>query len=400
MSETLRPTWSELKSVLSRGIKLHYTACGLGTSPETYEYNVYGSEGDRIYYVHLSGGDVTDFATNYMGSSIAVSGLDGVATLTPPSINALGAQLVDVTASLHQKNSLTIVSHDYSEPCTWWQNSTKVTQEVLTDIGSGIFTSAHSLWVNVEHPKIFNDETLNPGWAEGGYQNQDYYYLSWWQPNASILRRDYYYPIVEVQPGGSGSWITVTPSDATYGHTFEYSAGKVHFNDISGWTGGTLVRATYFWVAETAQGSLFQIGPQAGEKWYLVYTKVQISVGSSWQDSVIFEGTRYGVPGLIGRYKAYGNMQDTATESWETDGGIATSPQAWPAGPDNGWNYGGLDGFRNHIRKLENNKWKYEKPFVLYGSYQDKISISLGSGKKMLDADEVDVTLQFDTYDE
>lgn len=405
-------TWAELKSAWARGFPLYYVAFPQGSTPESYFYTVLGVEHDRFYQARLeASADVADFETNFKDASppraSAVSGRDAVIALTPPATNSLGAQLVEVTSKLSQRRSLTIVSHDFSEPCTWWQGSTPVTQETLSDEGSGVFGSAHPIWINVEHPKVFADELLDGAtWAADGYAGypnpQESYYLSWWQADATLKLRYFYYPVIQVQPGGTGSWVTAYPDSVAaapnYAYTIDYMAGKVHFNSQANWPGGTLVRASYFYTEATADRSIFEIGPPAGKIWLFTKTKVQLTSGASWRDSLLFYGREGGVTGLIGKYKSYGEMQSTATKSWTTAGGIATTPHAWPADAENGWIHGGCDGMRNHVRPLENSLWEYDQPFKLVGDLQDRITIHLAKGQSFLDCDEADVSFRFDEY--
>lgn len=294
--------WAEFKAAQARGFAVYHIEFPQDTDPQTYAYDVFGVEADRMYRsrVHEED-DVSDFAVNWLGSSppksTAVSSKDAVLALTPPRINNLGAQLVEVTSRLSQKRSVTIVSHDFSEPCTWWQNSTQVLNEELSYNIAGYWQASHALWVNAEHPKLFADEQLDiAAWAGAGYPGTlDPYFRSWWMPDATLQFRNYYYPVIQVQPGGSGSWITADPTDAStgigdpgYGYTVDYTNGRVYFNSQLYWDVGTKVRASYFYVEETLAGSSFEVGPPAGKTWHLTRTEVQITVGASWQDTVLF----------------------------------------------------------------------------------------------------------------
>lgn len=414
----LHISWSELKTAHARGFPLffvqHLSEVVEGQEQTVTSYTVYGAEHDRMYVVNVAGDDISDFSTNYKSASpplaTEVSGPDAVVALIPPSPrNSLGASLVEVTSKLSQKRSLTVVSHDFSEPSTWWQQSTAVSNEVLSDEGSGVFGSAHPLWINVEHPKVFADEILDAAtWAADGYAGypnpQESYYLSWWQADATLKLRYFYHPVIQVQPGGSGSWVTAYPDSTAaapnYAYTIDHALGKVHFNNQASWPGGTLVRASYFYTEQDAGRSVFEIGPPTGKIWLLTKTKVQLTAGASWRDSLLFHGREGGITGLVGKYKTYGEMQSTATKSFTVSGGIATTPQTWPAGEDNGWIHGGCDGMRNHVHALENSLWEYDQPFKLIGSLQDRITIQLAHGLSFLDADEADVSFHFDEYNE
>lgn len=418
-------SWTEFKTIQGRGFAIYHLAFPQAPPelepeeeppPTTYHYEVYGVEGDRFYRAPVAAPEeVDDFETNYLNvtpaKTTAVSSRDAVIALTPPPVNSLGAMLVETTSRLSQLRSLTIVTHDFSEPTTWWQNSTQVEDEELTYEGEGVYSSAHPLWINVEHPKVFADEQLDVGlWAGAGYPGMgdpfsDLYspfYRSWWMPDASLALRNHFYPVIQVQVGGVGDWLTKAPDDATYGHTFDYTLGAVHFEDNSGWEAGTKVRATYFYTVVDRAHASFWVGPPAGKVWHLTRTEVQLTKGASWQDTIHFYGLQNGVPGTRARYKTYGNMQSTATSSGSVilDGGIAEEPQAWPACADNGWMHGGCTGLRNHTKPIEVDPWEYKKPFEFFGSLGMKVAVTLADGKEILTADIANVTFYVDEFDE
>lgn len=400
----LHVEWAELKAAHARNFPIYYIAFPKGTVPETFEYEVFGIEGDRFYTSRLSQTeDAEEFEEVYKDSTASVvSNKDAVIAMTAPAINSLGASLVEVTSKISQNASYTVVSHDFSEPTTWWQNSVQVQNEELEHEGSGVYISEHPLWINVEHPKVFADETLDvAAWAGAGFPgNLDPYYRSWWMPDSTIRFRNHYYPAVQIQPGGAGDWIIKAANDATYGHALDYNLGKIHFTNHAAWSDGTKVRATYFYTEETHDKALFEIGPPQGKIWHLIRTEVQLTVSASWQDTIRFYGKQGGIAGTRARYKTYGNMQSTATSAGSVilNGGIAESAQAWPASADNGWIYGGCAGLRNLTKAVEVDPWEYKKPFEL--TYGKTVGVSLAEGKKFLTADIANVTLYFDQYNE
>jgi hypothetical protein len=232
--------------------------------------------------------------------------MDEIVLAEQPSqklVNPLGASLVEVTSRLSQARAMTVVTHDFSEPTTWYQGSTEVQDEELSHEGAGVYASDHAIWINVEHPLLFADEQLDvAAWVTAGMPGVlDPYYRSWFTDTGTLLFRNHYYPVVEVQPGGTGDWVEVAPNhtdtgaNPVYGHTFDYTLGKIHFNDITNWVANTKVRASYFYTEATAARSLFKIGPPAGKIWHLITTEVQLSKGTSWQDTVTFYGLQSGL---------------------------------------------------------------------------------------------------------
>lgn len=395
--------WSAVKGLASAGHKLYHV---VGNAP-TNDYDIYVSNFADLFSCSVSGTDTgtsgKDFSDNYLAASAEVESFGHFLAVRAVPLNERGAQLVEATSKLSQKASFTIVSHDFSKPVTWWQNATQVTNEQLTDEGAGVFDSAHTLWLNVEHPKNFSEEVLNPGWAAGGYQNQDFWYYSWWQPDGTMKRRSYYHPVVEVQPGGTGAWVVASPTDVaspSYAYTVDYTNGKVRFGSTANWPVGTLVRASYFYVSETAAGSAFEMGPPSGKLWHITRTEVQLSVGSSWRDTILFEGKAYGVVGQRAQYKCYAAMQSTATSTGMTMEGATGTLVDMPACEENGWAYGGTNGERGATKKIEIVPWVYAKPFVLKGSASNKIRVSLMNGQKFTETDIVNVTFYIDEFDE
>jgi hypothetical protein len=398
-------TWSTFLVVRAAQphLKGYYVQRQADPGVATYSYTAFLANLQFLYSCDIAGDDVAPFEAGYKADFEAVASVDDAAALLQIPVNSLGAQLVEVTSNLSQPATWTVVTHDYSEPCTWWQNSTQVTNEVLTDAGAGVFTSAHPLWINVEHPKIMADQFLNPGWAAGGYQNQDFWYYSWMMPDGTLRRRNYFYPVIEVQPGGSGSWVIADPASTAgapnYAYTIDYTNGAVHFNDQTGWTGGTLVRASYYYAVANNEGSAFEVGPPSGKKWFLIRTEVQMSTSPSWRDSVILAFKQSGITGGLSVYKSYANMQATAMEAVLTQGATGTAA-TWPAGPDNGWTHGGCNGMRGSSKPMETNRWIYDKPYILVGSLNQRLNVSLGSGLVFQETDVANVTYYFNEYNE
>lgn len=396
--------WSSLKVAKDRDkFQLYWKAEGSA-------YWVWGS--NRIYHFEAfvkAAADVSQFEASYKVTGNEVASREDVLALTPPPVNALGALLVESTSRIAQKSSFSIVSPDYSRPITWYQNATQASQETLTDEGLGVFGSAHTLWINVEHPKAFAEEILNPGWATGGFQQQDFWYYSWWLADGTRRRRNYYDPVIEVRPGGVGDWIVANPADVMptppdagphYGYTVDYVAGKIHFSSTTGWTSGTTIRASYYWTEETGAKSAFEVGPPSGKIWHLTRTEVQLSVAHSWRDTVLFEGKQQGVVGSRAQYKSWTNMQSTAMALAVVVEGATGTAEPFPAGPENGWTWGGTNGERGATKKMEIHPWVYPKPYVLVGSLQNKVRVSLVSGKKFTETDVANITYYIDEYDE
>lgn len=121
-------------------------------------------------------------------------------------------------------------THNFCDPCTWYSESERVTEQALTDSGDGLtWNSGDTSWIDMSHGLVFDEEGLiedqaifNPGDPHG------------------------YSVVVEVSTDGGSTWDTKTqrtPFAASGGdYTVDYAAGTVTFaTDQS----GNDVRASY-----------------------------------------------------------------------------------------------------------------------------------------------------------
>lgn len=62
-------------------------------------------------------------------------------------------------------------THNFCDPCTWYSESSRVTDETLSDSGDGLtFNSANTNWIDMNHGRVFDEDGLkedqalfNPG---------------------------------------------------------------------------------------------------------------------------------------------------------------------------------------------------------------------------------------------
>jgi hypothetical protein len=381
-------SWSDFKDMVdSSGLTVHY-----------HEYE----SSPNKYWVFITGvlfwassrvddaSDVSDFEANYKSDGVSASSKDGalgksLAASNPP-VNKDGAPVYELGEAVGtpKQTNLTILSHDFSDPTTWYQGSSQVVEEELTDEGASIWASANPIWINTDHPNLFADELWN---------GSDY--NAWWDRVGGYWVHGHFRPVIEVQVGGVGNWIVADPNDqnqtptANYSHRIDYSAGKVKFLDSVDWVPGTKARATYYYTTETTAGSSFETGPPAGKIWRVVYTEVQLSRGAQWNDTVMLYGTQGGFAGQRFRYKSTRNMQCTASSpAWATDGS-ATTPAAYPSSADNGWPwpenlYGG---YRNAALVLDITPWKYLLSKNLDGDLGQTLKTEFLNGSKFTETD-------------
>lgn len=159
---------------------------------------------------------------------------------------------------------INFMSVNWCDKTSWYEGSTKVTNETLSDSGNGLlFNSAHDFWVDMKHGKITFEDNL-----------------------------------VAVN---SGNWIvsvtsddvakTESPAGTTSGdYQVDYEAGSITFN--SSQTGKT-VKATY-WYAVSGQ---FTIAPAPGKKITLMRVEIQFTTDIELRDTMSFQA--YGYAGVF-----------------------------------------------------------------------------------------------------
>lgn len=69
--------------------------------------------------------------------------------------------LTKVATYRPEGSSSTKVSHDWCNKSTWYQNSTEVTGETMTDSGNQLtFNSTNAYWIDLEHGKVYNEYNI------------------------------------------------------------------------------------------------------------------------------------------------------------------------------------------------------------------------------------------------
>ncbi len=91
--------------------------------------------------------DKLDFESNFQSSANKILERrqpDG--SLHIAQVGRLGTEIIFAT-------------HDFADPTTWFGDSVRVTEEVLTDSGDGYkFTSSHIHWIDMIHGKVFDED--------------------------------------------------------------------------------------------------------------------------------------------------------------------------------------------------------------------------------------------------
>lgn len=196
--------------------------------------------------------DILDFETNIKGSENLVDSEEEAYVL----LEALMAKLrtTAVFSILPAGRRLNRYSHDFCKKETWYQGSTKVENETLTDSGNHTTynpaTSRH--WVDVTHGKLFGEVEL----------------------------RGTYAPVIKVD----GTTKTENPAGKTSGdYSINYVTGAVTFN--SALTGSEVVTATYYYPGS----SLFKAQVPEDYVYRVGEVKVTLAKDVVLKDSVHFQ---------------------------------------------------------------------------------------------------------------
>jgi len=171
-----------------------------------------------------------------------------------------------VQTDVPEGSRLDLYSPNFCDKTTWYEESTRVTNETLTDSGDGLtFNSANTYWIDTTHGKIFGEANLNPVYEV-------------------IITVD----DVEVDEN--------SPGDTDGDYTVNYDTGDVTFNSSQS---GNTVKATYSY----ENGSKWTIQPAAGKIVRLVSVELQYSSDVVLNDTVQFTIWVGGFPYRVIEYK-------------------------------------------------------------------------------------------------
>lgn len=68
-----------------------------------------------------------------------------------------------VVEELRGDSRYTIITHNFADKCTWYQESTRVTSETLTttDPERKIWNSAHTFWIDLSHGRVSDEDDIS-----------------------------------------------------------------------------------------------------------------------------------------------------------------------------------------------------------------------------------------------
>lgn len=206
-----------------------------------------GDDCDVWFKVALSGGDET-----ILDGLVAVH--TGASLAPDPTPVEVSNTIISTEVQLPEGRRLNRYSHDFCKKETWYQDSTRVTGETLTDSGNHtLYTPAVSrYWVDVMHGKLFGE----------------------WELVAT------YAPIIKVDTVAK----TENSPNLTDGdYSINYATGAITFNSAQ--SAQVVVTADYSAVG----GSLFKAVAPEGYRWRVGEVKVTMSKDIALKDTILFQ---------------------------------------------------------------------------------------------------------------
>ncbi len=173
----------------------------------------------------------------------------------PTPKSPLGVPLVENQP--REGSSLVIVSHSWTNRCTWYGQSVRVEGETLTDSGDGLtFNSDHTFWINLNHGLLYGEDKIKAT----------------------------YLPVVYIDD------VEATEDDPFGGtehdYSIDYETGDVTFHESQS---GNTITADYSY----ENGSMFLVAPTAGKILRLLRSEVQASTNLAMTDTIRFQPWAY-----------------------------------------------------------------------------------------------------------
>lgn len=176
-----------------------------------------------------------------------------------PALDSLNRAIIVPQAQVDGESRI-IVSHRWTDPCTWYGDSQRETGFALTDSGDGLrFTSGKVHWIDLTHGRIFREDRVS----------------------APYLAKVYVDGVEKAE----------RPAFEDIGGDYEvnYELGEVTF--FSSQSGKT-VTADF----SSENGSTFYIRPGSGKKLWVEKSEAQFSVDSVMRDTLLYQIELVGAP--------------------------------------------------------------------------------------------------------
>lgn len=254
-------------------------------------YTILATSEDLYVRAEVSGSEATDFEDNYKTSATSVGSVEESLIRAMSLLKVPFTEVRDLDGTpklieeLRSDSRYTVVTHNFADKCTWYQESTRVTDEVLTttDPSRKVWSAVHDFWIDLAHGRVSDENDFSAS----------------------------YLPVIKVD--GSTKTEATPFGDGTDGDfVIDYETGVVTFhNDVGA---GAVVTASYSY----AESSVFTIVPTSGKLIRLYEAECQMS-----SDVVMNDDLWYGIyvtitpgPGeILAKQKRYKTIQDIINEA-------------------------------------------------------------------------------------
>jgi hypothetical protein len=138
--------WEEFKNFVDgRGCSIQFIEMGGNYCMEAFSGNFKVS---CQITTDPSNAETAEFNSTYKPSANA------------PLVATTGSGVPKVAAYEPEGSSTTIVSHNFTDKCSWYQGSVKVTAETLSTSDDLTFTSAKTHWIDLENGRLYDEDNI------------------------------------------------------------------------------------------------------------------------------------------------------------------------------------------------------------------------------------------------
>jgi hypothetical protein len=248
------------------------------------------SDSIRVWVSTENVEEIADFNVLYRAGATVVGSMDeatlrgALASQMPWRISRDADGSARFVDELRSDSRYTAITHNFADSCTWYQESTRVTEETLTtsDPERRIWSAVHAVWIDLSHGRLSDEDDVSSKYlpvitVDGVVQTED----------------------ESFGDGGDGDF------------AIDYGSGSVTFHESV--PGGTDPVASYSY----AGSSLFTLEPASGKVLRLLEAECQMSVDILMTDTIWY-GIYVTIPGIgeiLARQKKYKTIQDFINEA-------------------------------------------------------------------------------------
>jgi len=172
----------------------------------------------------------------------------------------------------------TKATHNFCDPCTWFQQSVREEDETLTDSGDGLrFNSTHENWIDMYHGRILDDSTWrNPQWC----------------PQAPAHKYEVIVEVDGVEKTMQDPDNRIDGDDMVVDEDYyvDYENGDIVFREDQS---GNTVTATYSRASTDDGASIWKLYPNAGYVLSVVSAEMQFTTDVGLKDTIF---RKVGIP--------------------------------------------------------------------------------------------------------